>query len=55
MPHDFELLPDVSEGIKPWFGDCGDQEGAGNVKLGNRLVREERRRWHMPKEYLSHY
>lgn len=29
MPYDFELLEDVSEGVEPREGDCGDQEDDG--------------------------
>ena len=29
MPHHPELLADMSKGIEPWEGDCGDQEGYG--------------------------
>jgi hypothetical protein len=32
MPHYFELLADVPEGLESWFGDCGDQERDGFLK-----------------------
>lgn len=29
MPHYFELLADLSEGVESRVGDCGDEEGYG--------------------------
>lgn len=37
MPHNSELLEDMSEGSEPWIGDCRDQEGIGDVKCGLNL------------------
>lgn len=33
MPHDFELLENMSQGPESWAGDRGDQEGDGFLSV----------------------